>query len=178
MSVESDVVLRVSDDGIGIRRTRHTAAEASETCDTRAERHGGSFTIRPDDARHGRRMARPVPDAARASARGARANGMRRPVTISVDIAMMWFAAFGAQCGERQPADVVEVVAIRDLTRDAGHAHAPAAVRERVDVVDLERDNGIAGGRIELRAGRRADEDTIAVEHEVHRQDHRQRAAS
>ena len=46
---------------------------------------------------------------------------------------------------------------------------------ERVDVVDLERDDGITSRRVELRAVAGADENPIAVEQEVHGQDHRQR---
>ena len=66
--------------------------------------------------------------------------------------------------------------AARDLLGERMHQHAPAAAGALVDVVDLEGDPRVVGGRGDLR-GIGADDDGVAVEHVVDRKDQRERAA-
>ena len=86
-----------------------------------------------------------------------------------------------ARCPRRparraQAFDQLVAAGAGDLLGERLHEHAPAAAGALVDVVDLERDPGVVGGRGDLR-GVGADDDGVAVEHVVDRQDQRERPA-
>ena len=101
---------------------------------------------------------------------------MRRPDISSMDNAIHMAAAVRRPVRQRETLNAREIGGITDLSRGSGDAHAPTAVLERIDLIDLEGDDRVVERGVQLRPFTGTDEDPVTVDEEIDGQDHRQRA--
>ncbi len=169
------VTLVVTDDGIGAGDAARRAAKVWGTCRRVPTATTGASRSRPvrPAVRRSSGRSRPRPTG---SAPLPRSGARDAPPADEIQRHRHHMAhAVRSPVRQRQRGHPLELGLLRDLARLPGHAHAPTAVREGLDVVDLERDDGVAKRGVELGAFAGAHEDAIAVDEVVHGEDHRER---